>query len=100
MPEKKIKGGKVIFFGSEEDKPCGLQIVGSGDLGNPIFFEAEVFSCDDIGLKMFSTTHIPETMANLDSKELVSTLIEGIERCGCKIDKEKLVPSLEKGKIL
>lgn len=81
--EEKIQGGKVIFYGSEKEKPCGAEVIGTDDLGNQVIYDFEVYSCKDLGIRR-SGRDPWTTMANLDPNEVLSVLIRGFRKCGCQ----------------
>jgi len=84
VEEKQIQGGKAIFYGSEKEQPCGVQLIGKDDLGNEGAIDFEVYACSDLGIRRVGTsTNWMFTLARFDTEEVANTLIEGFKKCGC-----------------
>jgi hypothetical protein len=76
------RGTYVIFYGSEENKPCGCQFVSKDDLGNKVWADFEVFACSDVGIR---TSIYGTTVPGITAEELIENLKECFKRCGCKM---------------
>jgi hypothetical protein len=84
--EEKIAGGKVQYYGSDKDHPCGVQIVGKSDYGRDVLIDFEVFSCKDLAIRQSSlSVHFPESAVRLDPEEVINALLKGFRHCGCSI---------------
>jgi len=80
MPnETQIKGAKVQFYGSKNEKPCGVQFIGKDALGNMQVVDFEIYSPTDLGIRKSPPSL---TMAGIDPKEFIKALKEGFKRCG------------------
>lgn len=92
MVEKKLsdpfkRGTNAVFYGSKEHKPCGVVFHTRDDLGREVSVDFEVFSCDDVGVRVApdSMLSIPAVASGFTAKEIVETLKEAFEKCGCKV---------------
>ena len=84
--EEVITGGKALFFGDKDNKPCGVQIIGTDDLGHKGWVTFEVYDCNDLGLRRGGKTRtVFGTLANFEPEEIANVIFRGITKCGCPI---------------
>jgi hypothetical protein len=76
------RGTRVLFYGSEVDKPCGCQFLSKDDFGRRVWADFEVYACNDVGIR---TSPEYTTVPGITAQELIENLKLCFKRCGCEV---------------